>query len=289
MSQEEQIEQMRTWFFEHYDDPANLLPYESREGGYIPIYGPLEYTDEILYSQFGGEVDEDVIKELIDELDELNQWSPLPDDSWYPDEDYSDIVFYDTETIIENTFASLKNIEDQIAIAGQMGEYSEDFMRMLFARIYAIIESFLFDFFVNYSLENIEKTIPVLDKITHFKRHPISLQELNSLKDSEDIDKDIKKLMKERISFSALGFIWHRFDDVCKLYKKFGFEITTTELKQHLDIRNDIVHRDGRKKEDMSQKHFIEAVRLKELIIESRQIVETIKLCSVNTESNSDF
>lgn len=95
--------------------------------------------------------------------------------------------------------------------------------------------------------------------------------------------------MKERISFSSLGFIWHRFDDVCKLYKKFGFEITTTELKQHLDIRNDIVHRDGRKKEDMSQKHFIEAVRLKELIIESRQIVETIKFCSVNTESNSDF
>jgi len=39
----------------------------------------------------------------------------------------------------------------------------------------------------------------------------------------------------------------------------------------------------------MSQKHFIEAVRLKELIIESRQIVETIKLCSVNTKSSSDF
>lgn len=277
MSQEEQIDQMRTWFFEHYDDPANLLPYESREGGYMPIYGPLEYTDEILYGQFGGEIDEDVIKELIDELDELNQWSPLPNDSWYPDEDYSDIIFYDTETIIENTFASLKNIEDQIAIEDQIDEYSEDFMRMLFARIYAIIESFLFDFFVNYSLENIDKTMPVLDKITHFKRYPISLQELNSLKDSEDIDKDIKKLMKERISFSALGFIWHRFDDVCKLYKKFGFEITITELKQHLDIRNDIVHRDGRKKEDMSQKHAIKEGVLKKLIMESRQIVQIVK------------
>lgn len=290
MSQEEQIEQMRTWFFEHYDDPANLLPYESREGGYIPIYGPLEHTDEILYSQFGDEIDEDVIKELIDELDELNQWSPLPDDSWYPDEDYSDIVFYDTETIIKNTFASLKNIEDQIAIAEQIDEYSEDFMRMLFARIYAIIESFLFDFFVNYSLENIDKITPVLDKIAHFKRHPISLQELNSLKDSEDIGGDIKKLMKERISFSALGFIWHRFDDVCKLYKKFGFEITTIELKRHLDIRNDIVHRDGRKKEDMSQKHFIEADRLKELIMESRQIVQIIESSGVcEAEVSGDF
>jgi len=48
-------------------------------------------------------------------------------------------------------------------------------------------------------LENRDKTIPVLDKIAHFKRHPISLQELNSLKDSENIGDDIKKLMKERI------------------------------------------------------------------------------------------
>ncbi|BEA99255.1 hypothetical protein VEE11_38070 [Escherichia coli] len=32
-SKEIQLESMRSWFLENYEDPANSCPYESREGG----------------------------------------------------------------------------------------------------------------------------------------------------------------------------------------------------------------------------------------------------------------
>ncbi len=35
MSREEQIETMRAWFLENFEDPVERTPYESREGGYI--------------------------------------------------------------------------------------------------------------------------------------------------------------------------------------------------------------------------------------------------------------
>ena len=101
-------------------NPANLLPYESREGGYIPIYGHLQDTDEILFEQFGDEFNNDIIQKLIDDLGELNQWSPLPDETWYGDEDYNDIVFYDTDTIVSNTLQAFENIEKQIYMIEQM-------------------------------------------------------------------------------------------------------------------------------------------------------------------------
>ncbi len=276
MPQQEQINKMRTWFFENYDDPANLLPYESREGGYIPIYGPLQDTDEILFEQFSDEFDNDTIQALIDELGELNQWSPLPDERWYGDKDYSDIAFYDTDTIVSNTLQAFENIEKQISIIEQMDDYSNDFMRMLFARVYAVIESFLFDYALNYSLENIEKTLPILDMTKHFKKDTIALQEIQSLKESENIHDDVDTLIKEKLSYSFLHIIWHRFDDVRKLYKRLGFDIRTEELKNNLYIRNDIVHRDGRKKKNMSEYHNIDREVIEQIIEESRKIIKDI-------------
>ncbi|WP_434637077.1 hypothetical protein MLC35_11335 [Sulfurimonas sp. NW7] len=272
----------------------NLLPYESREGGYIPIYGPLQYTDEILYEQFHDDIDNFIIQELINDLGELNQWSPLPDDTWYKDEDYSDIVFYDTDTIVANTLQTLNNIENQILIVEQMNDYADDFMRMLFAKVYAVIESFLFDYALNYSLENIEKTLPQLDSIALLKKHTITLQEIKNLKESQNIQNDVDTLIKEKLSYSFLHVIWHRFDDVRKLYKRLGFNIKIDELKKNLYIRNDIVHRDGRKKENMIKYHDIDAVKLKQIIEESRRIIEDIvdtkkAISSSNILENIDF
>lgn len=83
MPRKKDIDKMREWFFEHYDDPANLLPYDSGEGGYIPIYGSLDYTDDILYGKFSGIYKDKIIQELIDELGDGDLWSPRPDETWY--------------------------------------------------------------------------------------------------------------------------------------------------------------------------------------------------------------
>ncbi|MCG6518527.1 hypothetical protein MC008_26515, partial [Escherichia coli] len=34
ISKKDQLEVMKNWFFENFEDPANACPYESREGGY---------------------------------------------------------------------------------------------------------------------------------------------------------------------------------------------------------------------------------------------------------------
>lgn len=52
MSREEQIETMRAWFLESYEDPVERTPYESREGGYIYIWGGPYYAHDEL-SVFG--------------------------------------------------------------------------------------------------------------------------------------------------------------------------------------------------------------------------------------------
>lgn len=77
---ETQIEVMRTWFFQHYEDPAQNTPHDSSEGGYIYIWGgPYDALEE-LNEEFEGIVTEEVIKELAEELNDLSwEWSGKPD------------------------------------------------------------------------------------------------------------------------------------------------------------------------------------------------------------------
>ena len=64
ISKANQLEVMRNWFFENFEDPANSCPYESREGGYAYIYGgPYEASEE-LQAMFEGYVKFDYIQEL---------------------------------------------------------------------------------------------------------------------------------------------------------------------------------------------------------------------------------
>jgi hypothetical protein len=62
------VDQMVDWFFEHYEDPANGVPFDSREGGYQYVGGGPYDAEDVLVSQFPdaspGEIGEAVM--LID-------------------------------------------------------------------------------------------------------------------------------------------------------------------------------------------------------------------------------
>lgn len=48
LSGEEKSQAMADWFFENFEDPANHLPYDSREGGYQWIWGgPYDAREEV--------------------------------------------------------------------------------------------------------------------------------------------------------------------------------------------------------------------------------------------------
>lgn len=80
LSREEIIEEIKSWFFLNFADPVELLPYESREGGYLYIWGgPYEPREEI-EGEFGGIVDDDIIDEVASEMEEISwEWSGQPD------------------------------------------------------------------------------------------------------------------------------------------------------------------------------------------------------------------
>ena len=82
---------MKEWFYGAYEDPAQSLPYNSREGGYQWIRGGPYTALEALEEQFGQEypfsVLERVAEEIEDESGGTTEWSPT-DDPELPDREY---------------------------------------------------------------------------------------------------------------------------------------------------------------------------------------------------------
>ncbi|WP_052201726.1 hypothetical protein [Ensifer sp. ZNC0028] len=72
-------QEMRDWFHENYEDPANSLPYSSQDGGYQWInggpYTPLDALQEEFDSVYSYEAIEAAAQSIIDE-DGTYDWSP---------------------------------------------------------------------------------------------------------------------------------------------------------------------------------------------------------------------
>lgn len=83
-----QLEVMRHWFYQHYEDPAESCPHDSGEGGFQFIYGgPYDAWDE-LNDEFGGVVPDNVIEKLAKKLaDQCPEWSGIPKAEHFDDVD----------------------------------------------------------------------------------------------------------------------------------------------------------------------------------------------------------
>jgi hypothetical protein len=77
-SRERQIEYMRYWFAQHFEDPAEETPYNSEEGGYLYIWGGPYDAAEQLGDEFGDFIPEDRVQEVVDyvERDGTVDWAP---------------------------------------------------------------------------------------------------------------------------------------------------------------------------------------------------------------------
>lgn len=74
---ENRVDAMIEWFHENFEDPAEGLPYESREGGYQWLWGGPYEAEEELQRAF-PEVSEDEIASAVEQLEAngVYQWSP---------------------------------------------------------------------------------------------------------------------------------------------------------------------------------------------------------------------
>ena len=74
---EQAIQEIKDWFFENNEDPAEHLPYESKEGGYQWIYGGPVDTADAVHNNFMGKYSGEILEKAIDEIGRYEEWSPI--------------------------------------------------------------------------------------------------------------------------------------------------------------------------------------------------------------------
>lgn len=109
-SKELQIEAMRRWFLDRYEDPANETPWDGEDKQYVFVWGgPYDPNDEI-QSRFSGVVQFETMRELITNLwrEVGDEWAPIHHEGG----DYEDYVGH---RIVVNRDDPLRFLEERIA------------------------------------------------------------------------------------------------------------------------------------------------------------------------------
>jgi len=235
-----QIEVMKDWFFQYFENPAESTPYESSEGGYIYIWGGPYDAREELESEFGGVVSQKAIDKLVDELEpECYEWSGRPTADDY-DEYYYDVISSNTHAY-ENLI-NAQNGTRELLNTPLEGESQQLLFRLLFVNVVTALETFLSDFFINAVSTDQALLKKFVASNPDFKERKFSLKELFDCLDK--IEKDVRTYL--------LDLIWHNLPKVKEMYKAtldISFPDSMKPLYSAITRRHDIVHRNGRDKE----------------------------------------
>ena len=237
LDKDEQIQIMKNWFLSNYQDPQNECPYDKEEGDYVYIYGGPYNAMEELNDEFGDYVNEEIIKELADELEnDCYEWSGI-----YLDyEEYDEIEISKIEPL-SNLKHCIKTLEQLLEI-----EYNENFRETIYNMITAncitILEAFLSEYLLSKVLNDNILIRKAIENIDDFKDRKISIDKI--FLEYEQIKITIK------VYFSNLNY--HNLPKISKIYelifdKKFPKNIGG--IYRMIEYRHDIIHRNGKNKE----------------------------------------
>ncbi|MFO6465395.1 hypothetical protein ACK8OR_13450 [Jannaschia sp. KMU-145] len=84
LSPDDQVENLVNWFLVNYEDPANELPYNGREGGYQWINGESSTAESALSENFNIFVADEIISAAVSKIEDdwgIYEWSPASDRS----------------------------------------------------------------------------------------------------------------------------------------------------------------------------------------------------------------
>ena len=234
-----QLEAMRDWFFENFEDPAIRTPYDSREGGYIWIWGGPHDALEELEAKFGDVVTSDVIDVLSNEINEDGcQWAPVA-----RPEDY-DGYFVDDVLEIENSFTEFRIAIEQVHSLMALSVPRENEMKfhsLLFVNVIAALEAYLSDKFIKRVMTDDTSLRRCVENVPEFRKERVPLSQVYNIFDS----------IKPRTQQFLTSIVWHNLARVKPMYTQaldvdFG-DIET--LAKAIKIRHDLVHRNGRSRD----------------------------------------
>ena len=269
-----------SWFKNNYDEPKNILPYDSSRGEYIPIFGDLIEPYTLLSNKYKHLVNDDLIKNISNDLIKYsNKWSPRPNEDNYSK--YKEINNIEKISNIIHIFNnSINNLKLLLKIKIPNPEIQKYQNYLLFSNVYTIIETLLSDVFCFKIFNNKDIQRKFLENYDEFNTKKLTFAEL--FDKYENIENEINATLDK--------FLWHKFETVMKLYENvLEVKINLGYFIKYRDIRHDIIHRNGRKQKinDLDY-NIIEISDIEKLIENAEQIKETI-VNEFNIEMNTSF
>ena len=235
---DDQIIAIREWFLARYCDPVHDTPYNGQDGGFQFIHGgPFDPAD-VLPDRFARVVEDDVIKEVIDELHQQvgDEWAPVqfraPREY---DEDYGVIV----ESSSQPLTRLRERLEQSKLLLTLQGDPSAQFLarNLAFSSIITSLESFLWETVVYWVDHDDSTVINIVKNIPVFRDQPLKLGEI--FEKSENLKNEVKAYLQ--------NLVWHQWNKVAPLFR-LGLGIKDPGFGQFEDAlkkRHDIVHRSG--------------------------------------------
>jgi hypothetical protein len=232
---DQQVQVMENWFRENYEDPAQSTPYSSDEGGYVFIWGgPFDAYDE-LYNEFAGSVDDELIRKLANKLSgDCEYWAKT---------DYESKLIQDIASISDyfhNFAGAISDVEALLALKIPNPQQIA-FYRIIYASVVTALETYLGDAFINNVISKQELLEKYLEAVKDLKKEKIALGQ------HETSDQILLKV-KEKLG----KIVWHNLDKAKLLYEKtlgINFPDSYLEIKDDIQLRHHIVHRNGKDKE----------------------------------------
>lgn len=237
LKKDTQIEIMREWFFENYEDPNNRTPYESAEGGYIYIWGGPYDAREELEGEFGGYAKDEAIEELESELHDICwEWTKAesPDDY----DDFDEIRDSEPLEILRSNISKVKRlIKSRSRLKADIQAINQ---MMVFGQLITFMETFLCDVFTKKVFLNEASRKRFLAE----KMADRSIKASHIYEFLKNIDVEIKS------SIDTISF--HNIVDANRLFTKvldIEFEKKHKDkLMPWVEKRHDFIHRAGKDK-----------------------------------------
>ncbi|MGY3860211.1 hypothetical protein ACW5WN_01200 [Aeromonas lacus] len=250
ISKADQLDVMRKWFYENFENPVESCPHDS-EDGYIYIYGgPYEASEE-LQEMFSQYVNEKLIEDLVDELNaECYEWSANSNNinDWYDDD------LYDAVTSSEKPYVKfLENINNikELSKGKSEAQQKEHLLGLLYTNVITALETLYVELFV----KTIEKDdIYVANCIEKGKIEFKVSKDIAALPfKGETIEKMHEELLKAIVD-CLINASWHSTNKVVERYKAtFGIQVQKNwpinDIEAATLIRNHLVHRGGKDKD----------------------------------------
>lgn len=235
---ETQKQLMRDWFYAIYEDPAKRTPYSSSEGGYLWFDGgPYNAFDE-LTNNFSGPVQDDLIKELADELNEESQeWALISGGNDYDQSLINDIS--KITNVYHNFSGSIIDIENLLNTSVDVSVECYLY-KLLYVNVITAMETYLSDAFISCVVSDKRLMRNFVENLPEFKTQKFELCLV--YREFEMIDNKAKKYLADTV--------WHNLHKIKPMYQDtLGISFPDiADIMRAVEIRHHIVHRNGKDK-----------------------------------------